>query len=379
MFTLFPQVNHNNTINNNHIVQTVVLFDWLDFFPGVSKPNTPELQYKNFTNDQHQAINNNAYVLSCYFFDLTRQSSGGAIYIKVSSSIDLCILIESTSFSVCQSQIYGAAIFIQNANTALHSVCGYNCSSSYHDSFCNIYSANKNINSAVDCSTSSCKATEEFTMFHYGGKINITRVNISNNQCKFTSALSCGPTKTIHEENNIGNIVYYCSFSQNNATNNKCIRFFSSAYDYAIIRTNIIKNEQSEATEGLIYSVSKTIITDSCIMENIGSPIFHNTNGGFTLINCSVDENINSYLSSPPNTSDKNSKTFINGIKFIELGMCQATIDNLIPIIMEPGLTLKQRCYTWYCEDLIKHSISQNMISIFKFSLLIFNPSNHNF
>ena len=241
----------------HHFIQKTLLFEWSTSFPNADDPKTEEYQYKNFTHDERQHITSrNTYNLSCYFYDLTQNSKGGAVCVESSSTNNLCILIESTIFSNCrvesETNIWGAAVLAQYANTILHAVCGYSCYSTYHDAFCNIQSADNGINSAIDCSISNCQSETEFTMFHDKGSINITRVNLSDNKSPLDSALFCYSTKSFTEESKTGIAVCYCSFSQNNASQYICIHLQSSSFDHVITRTNIIKNKQDEKAEGLI-------------------------------------------------------------------------------------------------------------------------------
>ena len=310
-----------------------VNLDWDDLFGSVENPNTNQYHHKNFTKDERQIITSgSAYILSCYFYDMTHSLRGVAISVETDASNNFCILIESTSFSNCSvkstSYVYGAAILIQYANTILHSVCGYRCSSSFHEGFSNIYPGSWGINSAIDCSVACCQASSEYTMYHNGGTINITRINLSNNTSVYTSALYCSPTKSFIEGNKGGCVVSYCSLAHNNASLARCIRFYESQYEYEISHSNIIHNIQDDTSEGLIRSHSKTTIKFACIQENLGSPIFHNTNGGFTFINCSVDENINSVLGTRLNIAQIGSTKFINEIKFIDSGECKAEFNH---------------------------------------------------
>ena len=57
---------------------------------------------------------------------------------------------------------------------------------------------------------------------------------------------------------------------------------------------NIINNQQKQNENGLIYCGTDTIISDSCILNNAGYPIFSSANNCIiTLKNCSIDS---SYL-----------------------------------------------------------------------------------
>ena len=260
--------------------------------------------------------------------------------ISIQEQLNAYALIELSTFSYCgvssSAEMYGGALMISYINIVLHNVCGFQCSSTFHDGFSNIYSiSTKGVNSILDCSITRCKAVDYYTMFNQNGNINVSFVNFSYNNALQTSAILCWPT-TSFSGKTVGCIVSYCSLAHNNASLCKCIYTYGFT-EYEIEYTNIIYNEQAvNQNNGLIRSDEKSTIRNSCIIKNIGSPIFHNTNNEFILIGCYVDSGINSYLGKPPNIVQIGTKTFINQIEFISYGSCEASLDYIrIPTFEE--------------------------------------------
>ena len=64
-------------------------------------------------------------------------------------------------------------------------------------------------------------------------------------------------------------------------------------------------------------------------MKNDGKQVFYqSSSNSITLIDCSVDDNINSY-NKIPNTVNIGTISFIHGIKFIKTGSCVNIFDTL--------------------------------------------------
>ena len=198
---------------------------------------------------------------------------------------------------------------------------GYECTSVQNCGFLTAHSSR--VNSVDYCSISNCKAKSEYTMYHNRGRINISRLNLSNNNCAYTSALHCNPGSSFLGGQKIGSILLFCTFVRNNASQCRCIRFMNQEFGYEIINTNIVNNKQIKTSDGLIKSFGKTTIKNSCIMNNIGSPIFYFTNSQCTIINCSIDVNSLSVSGIDLNIEQKGSISFINEMSIIQLRKCR--------------------------------------------------------
>ena len=147
----------------------------------------------------------------------------------------------------------------------------------------------------------------------------------SHNTAKLNSALKCEP---IYSTNNLGTNIIYSSFADNNATSQSCIsiNINDQAIEFLIRNTNIIRNSGDRT----IYTNGNTNMNECCIMKNIGDDIFYTESGGFTLTDCSVDENIDSYnTNNKPNIDNIATKSFIHVLIFHETGNCINTFDTI--------------------------------------------------
>ena len=199
--------------------------DWIDFYKDITPPTKGNGLYQNESYTGSNKLNStegSAWISNCYFYDMSSSSSGGAISTE---SVDN-FLIEASTFVNCRMNSnsgYGAAIYSKNGNIVLDHVCGTNCYSAYFEGFSDIYgkSSGKSINYVHDSSVAYCVASNQFTMYHYYGHIDIKSVNLSHNEAARYSALTCWPSST--NENNIGTSISYSSFSNNTASSQRCI------------------------------------------------------------------------------------------------------------------------------------------------------------
>ena len=167
-------------------------------------------------------------------------------------------------------------------------------------------------------------------------------MNLSHNTVSQYSALTCFPSTSKNEDNNIGTSVTYSSFADNNATSQCCIllNYFyywsSSTIEHNICNSNIIRNIGKNTIRN---EYGTTTIQNCTIMENKGSPVF---SGSITLIKCAVSDD--QYKDATNlNTGKVLTNSFINGLTFIQTGSCVNifdTIGSLIPSNM-PTMTTK--------------------------------------
>ena len=162
--------------------QSNVIKDW-QFFFGVPEPDKIEKLEKLSYGPLNDSITLNYadFIISfCFFHDMLPLSGHSPVYFSNSQSSKL--LIEETTFNYCRIRSgSGAAIYVSNGNTALHKVCGYNCSSGGNQGFATIYGANNPIftkNNLHTSSISHCKATNYILFFEYGYAV-IESSNIS--------------------------------------------------------------------------------------------------------------------------------------------------------------------------------------------------------
>ena len=276
----------NKEASKQLIVNTIS--DWEKYYGN----ELTESNYFNITYCQTDDCNKqlplspsqrNAWISNCYFHDISSRSSGGAVATNLNK-----ILIEITTFANCSSTSFGGAINIWKGNCAFNKVCGYECSSSANEAFCNVEGvSNRTVNTVHESSISHCSTTGSYIMIHDYAYIEFKSVNLSHNIAQTCSALSCGPTsKNI---NGFGTSISYSSFANNNASNDRCI--YLGSYASQIKSSNIINNYQNKSgTNGLIRTCHDSKINKCCIVNNNKAPIFHNTPGTLILSECTIGE-----------------------------------------------------------------------------------------
>ena len=192
--------------------------DWNSFFSDEIQPNVPIID-QNFTREQRkEVLNGNAYLLNCFFSNISQSESGTALFYSVNNG---SILVEHCSFSSCHVLEDGeGTIYIKEGNFVMHQVCGCECTCESNCAMISCWSSP--LSTVLDCSVSSCIAKSDNTMYHRYGHINVTRLNLSNNQCVYTSGIHCNPNCPF-QDSNVGNIITFCSFAKNNATKHHCV------------------------------------------------------------------------------------------------------------------------------------------------------------
>ena len=159
------------------------------------------------------------------------------------------------------------------------------------------------------------------------GEIKINTVNVSQNKNDRISGITCELPFHKDNENEPDVRMSYCSFNNNSVESYTCIQFDKTNNEknsFKIECCNIINNEQpNNAEKGLIHCIGETIIENSCIRENVGSPTFLG-NQQITIKNCSL---ISITFSGSVIIEDV-ANVFINELSFINTGNCVTQYDN---------------------------------------------------
>jgi hypothetical protein len=297
---------------------------WIDYF--TETPTTfQSKEYKTRLIPSDTSV----HVLNCLFISITSGSDGSPLYCRSTTYL----LVESTSFfSCCTSLDDGGAIHFYNSNgqCVLHEVCGYNCYSTYTGTwsvgqFAYIYVKNdaSSKNYANYTSVTRCvrKNSDSYApLWLQYGIIFCPSVNISMNECYFRSGIYCSP---YGDSNSVTCSLLYSSFTDNIANGYTCIYFYRSGANYEIKSCNILRNTQGTlGSEGTFNTWGNTMITDSCILENTATYIFHQGSSyTITLSNCTVDStSSNGYLT----TQNTVTKSFILALNHMSTQNCHA-------------------------------------------------------
>jgi hypothetical protein len=349
--------------------------EWSDYFSGNPTTTLGPGEYKT---TQTYSVSN-VYILNCLFNGCTSGSNGGALY--CSSSVTY-LLVESSSFFSCKtSGSEGGAIYFSNTSNGqcvLHKVCGYDCYSTYTSSysygqFARIYvrDAASNKNYANYSSVARCVIMNSYSYIPLRlqyGKICCPSVNSSMNKCYYPTGIYYEP---FVDSNTVTGSFSYSSFTDNIGTGYTCIRLYGSGVNYEIKSCNILRNSHVSTSEGIIHSRGNTIISDSCILENIGTYIFYISSPyTITLTNCTVDKTTRKGSLIIQNTA---TTSFILALNHMSTRNCHSEYDSagtLTPIIHSPSSSKKRKLYYSCDKFLLQYQLSDKFSLI---NILIFN------
>jgi hypothetical protein len=352
---------------------------WSDYFPGTS-PTTP-LSPNEYTS-RKTVSNTYVYVLNCLFNQCSSTSDGGALYC---SSVTY-LLVESSSFLSCKTSTSNGAIFFQNTNSGecvLYKVCGINCcSTNTHYQFADIRvkdaASSKNyINytSIVRCVNENSNSFSVLYLRY--GKFCCPSVNMSMNKCARQTVISCSP---FTDSNSVTCSLSYSSFTDNIATQYRCIYTNIGGAKYEMKCCNVLRNTQIGSDSGGIISLHGNMkIEDSCILENNANYIFYSFSSSytFTLSNCTVDKTTSTGGFIMQNTV---TKSFILALNHMSTQNCNAEYDSagtLIPIIRTPSscntMICKCTCKILFYQSHLRDFIS--LICVFMFNFIHPYPS----
>jgi hypothetical protein len=349
-------------------------FSWNEYFSGTAA-TTLSGKYSSRQNPTVSSV----HVLNCLFDSFTSGSTGGALYCTSATSF----LVEFSSFFSCKtSSSQGGAIYFENsgAQSVLYGVCGYDCCSTYTSGSSNYQFAYISVNDGISnknnfnySSISRCvnvNSNSYFTLRLFNGKICCPSVNLSMSKCQYYSGITFNPFK---DSSSFTSSLLYSTFADNNAFGHICIFFDRTGSKYEMKYCNIIRNTQGSSTNGIIHVWGDSMITDSCILENIATNIFWAYSSyTITLSNCTVDKIANNGYLSTQNTV---TKSFILGLNHMSTGDCFAEYDSvgyLTAIPYVSSSTKKDSCYCCtnkinYYQARISDFFSLNWVFMFTF------------
>jgi hypothetical protein len=346
---------------------------WSDYFTG-----SPTLIQTNEYRTKQTPSNANVHGLNCLFRSITSTDHGGALYCSTSVT---CLCVESSSFFSCKTDSgWGGAIHFSNSGSGqsvLHKVCGYDCRGSNNaysqGQFSDIYMCNtaSNKNYVNYSSISHCVneySSAGYTLCHQNGKIYCPSVNLSMNKCYYPTGIYCYPSG---DSNTVTGSFSYSSFTDNIGTGYNCIRLDRTGAKYEIKSCNILRNSHVSTSDGIIRANGNTIISNSCILENIGTYIFcASSSYAITLTNCTVDKTTRGGSLIIQNTV---TTSFILALNHLSTRNCHSEYDSagtLIPVIQSPSSSKKQKVY-YSCDKFLLQPRLSDKFSLI--SILIFN------
>jgi hypothetical protein len=353
---------------------------WVDYFTG-----SPTSLLQTTKYDKRQSLSGTGVCVSnCLFSSITSSSYGGALY----SRSETYFLIESTSFFICKTSDYhGGAIFFENGGNSqcvLYKVCGYGCCSTHSSNPCDMFayiyvstSSSSSIKNYFNYSSISRCVSENsnsyYTIRLYFGKIICPSVNISQNKCYYRPVICSHPYS---DSNSYTSSITYSTFADNIATGYRCISLWNTGSKHEIKSCNILRNTQGTVgTEGILYIEANVIISDSCILENKATRIFHSySTYTFTLSNCTVDKTSNNGYLTIQNTV---TKSFILGLNHMSTQNCHSEYDSagyLTHIVQTPSSSKKPVICHTYGKYFYQPQLSDFFSLISSFIINFINP-----
>ena len=194
---------------------------WNDFYNKSDHFLIKDEEY-SFKAGQIVLESDDAYIRNCIFHDISASHNGAAINDQKTKNL----LIEKCTFikcSVSPGELLGGAINVESGNCVLNFVCGYNCSSSGNEGFCNIEKdESRSINSIYDASVAFCISDNYHTICLWFGSIDVRALNVSLNRVKLHSAITC---RSNSAKQGYASKIGHSSFV-NNTGNNRSMHLF---------------------------------------------------------------------------------------------------------------------------------------------------------
>ena len=291
-------------------------FSWSNYYENnINSNEIYENKQFSFKNESLNIISGNAYIYNCYFQYLVAPEGGAILYSVAGSNL----LVEKSTINNCTATFDTAGIRVSNGNCVIVNACSKNGYAGNNDGFCSITSdSTRSTNYVIDSSISHCEAINEYTMYHDYGPIFIKSVNLSYNKASYVSALRCAPSK-IDKETKHGFDVNYCSFLNNTAGKEHCLRMSNQlgiSCTHDIKNCNIIENAATKT----IHSLGETTIFHCSILNN-GNPCFHieDAKSKISLSMCYTDK---PDLGSISQNDNQISEQFIISLSFYQTMFC---------------------------------------------------------
>ena len=319
---------------------------WEDFFDkDLTLPTHNDTTFE--ARLQINTAKTSVWIYNCLFKGISADKNGAGVnYIPTSQGK---LLVESSIFESCTltTNKIGGGLYAE-CECVINRVCGVNCSTKGSGSFSYVDATGGDINSIYETSIAGCRAESYRTMYHIAGYIEIKSLNNSHNKGNSAAGIRCDSCKK--ESHSFETSIKFSSFAHDNVSNQYIVRFHYAATSTKVnemMFCNVIYNNG----KNVICTAGTTTISNSCIMKNEGQTVFQTASGGFTLINCSVDENINSIGGSSPETGEIGGKSFIYGFEFLDTGSCVNTFDTITNVPLIFLYDVPERTYFVFNDD----------------------------
>ena len=325
------------------------MFSWNDYYSAVKFNELYENQFFSSIDETLNPQNGNSYIYNCYFEKMSDENGGAILFSQIGSFL----LVEKCTLLSCQSNGDSSSIRVLGGNGIIAFTCGQRGHANGNDGFSTIWEdQSRKYNSFLESSISYCQSGNINTIGHQNGDIKVKSVNLSHNIAPFYCALGCD--QAIVNENNNGIDISFCSFFNNTATTEKCIRVNDqgdSRCKYEIKYSNIISNNANNT-----ISLLGEMNIDFCsILHNVNPYFYTETNTSkITINNCHTDnknEGGNGIF-----TEIETTNAFMIALTFYETGHCQNLLTHILKNV---------KCNTHPQKNIFIHKMISNCLFIF--------------
>jgi len=254
--------------------------------------------------DQGRSYSHMSIQISDCFFSRSSQYSGdgGIIYASNSS---YSINVNYSMFYNCACSFEGGAIWFSSSNSYLRMICANRCScgSSYHYNFASLRGSQANQLEYLSVSNCSHTTSGYYPIFIYSGNQRADNLNSSMNNAIQGSGVFFDLPLSFTSS--------HCTFSNNKASNSRCLYFSSNTGTMSMSYANIVHNNSPSQygivlVEGLGYKMMKF-----SIFQNNQNFLFYIYSGSLDVFHSFIDHSSSSISNHNALSTTNNSFTNI--------------------------------------------------------------------
>jgi len=220
--------------------------------------------------------NEDVDILDCFFSRISYfTGNGGVIFI---SGEGFSMNVSHSMFYKCTCTNTGGAIYFFNStNSSLRMICSNECSALSYDHFAYLHPCIFNKVEFLSVSSCSPVSTGYYCVHLRDGYQKIQNMNSSLNKAKWVSGVYISSPFTFASS--------FCTFSNNNASEYICIRFYSCAGEMSF--TNIVHNNSPSLGVVLVFGSASTKL-NHCIINSNQNTLFYVESGSLEVSNSEI-------------------------------------------------------------------------------------------
>jgi len=239
-------------------------------------------------------------ISDCFFSRSSEYSGdGGVIYMKDGS---YSLRINYSIFYECTCSSDGGAIFFISSNSAIRMTCANRCCASSYGHFAYLYDLEANQIEFLSVSYCSHTTSGHHLIYLQSGiqRADFTNSSI-NNAYMFSGICISSPFSYTST---------YCTFSNNNVSNSRCIHLYSNSGTMVMSSANIVHNNSPSDYGVICIDGGGTMDMLYCIFQNNQNYLFY-VNSGYLEVSHSFIDHSSSSFSSSTSVSTSTNNSFI--------------------------------------------------------------------